>query len=300
MVEQNGTITPSISAASSTTTPTSGRPATTGRSRRFSTATRSAAGRCWPIRAGISTPRSTRYRTGYKLPLDADCLGPRFAHRRADRALHGRDRHVQLLHGAGRSDRGAGAEAGLPADRRRRIPPFQAVLRPHAAAIWRARSSACSPACASPPAASPSPRMTSWPTPFIAATTRRAWPTTTGAASPATWARAMSFYQWSHIERSTGHGAQGGRPAAARPARRRRRQTRLDADAAPPQTFEKTLDLPHAALRSHLVPRRGRHRHAVGWFNRPRESLVGRRPPRHATARPPSRIQSPGLPKDPA
>ncbi len=36
-------------------------------------------------------------------------LRPRLAHRRADRALHGGDRHELLLHGAGRGDRGAGA-----------------------------------------------------------------------------------------------------------------------------------------------------------------------------------------------
>ena len=41
-----------------------------------------------------------RYRTGYKLPLDADATVRGSPHRRADRPLHGRDRHQQLLHRA--------------------------------------------------------------------------------------------------------------------------------------------------------------------------------------------------------
>ncbi len=55
-----------------------------------------------------------RYKAGYSVPLDADGLDPRLAHRRVDRPLHGGDRHLQLLHGARRGDRGAGAEADLP------------------------------------------------------------------------------------------------------------------------------------------------------------------------------------------
>ena len=60
-------------------------------------------------------------------------LHPRQPHRRADRALHGGDRDQQLLHGARRRDGGAGAEAGLPPDRGRRVPALQALLRPHEA-----------------------------------------------------------------------------------------------------------------------------------------------------------------------
>jgi hypothetical protein len=53
-----------------------------------------------------------RYKDGFKLPL----------------ALHGRNRHVQLLHGPCRGHRRAGAEAHMSSDRGRRVPAFQTVL----------------------------------------------------------------------------------------------------------------------------------------------------------------------------
>ena len=81
-----------------------------------------------------------RYRNGYKLPLDVDFERARLPDRRADRPLHGGDRDEQLLHGARGCDRGASAQAGVQADRRRRIPAFQAVLRPYAPVLWPARS----------------------------------------------------------------------------------------------------------------------------------------------------------------
>src|SRR5918998_3541403 len=65
-------------------------------------------------------------------------LHPRLPHRRADRPLHGRDRHLVLLHRPRRGDGRARAEAGLPADRGGRVPPLQALLRPHEA-VSRAR-----------------------------------------------------------------------------------------------------------------------------------------------------------------
>ena len=69
-----------------------------------------------------------RYRDGYKLPLDADAIAPRIPHRGADRALHGGDGTSSYYTALGRGDRGTGAAARLQADRRRRIPAFQAVL----------------------------------------------------------------------------------------------------------------------------------------------------------------------------
>ena len=142
----------------------------------------------WPIRAGISTPAFERYRTGYKLPLDADASvrGSRTGELIARCMVEtGTSSYYTALGGR---DRRAGAEAGLPADRRRRIPPFQAVLRPHAALSGAREARPVRPACASPPAASPRARTTSSPTPTIAATSRKGWPTSTSAASPATWA----------------------------------------------------------------------------------------------------------------
>ena len=194
----------SISTACSTTTRISGRPPTTGRSRKCSTATRSAAGRCWPIRPGTIAAAFARYKAGFKHRARCRRLDPRLAHRRADRPLHGRDRHLQLLHGAGRGDRRAGAAADLPADRGRRIPPLQAVLRPHAPLSGaREHRRSCS-ACASPPAASARARTTNSPSPSIAATSRHGCAYDHERCIAAYMARAMAFYRFRHIERGMG------------------------------------------------------------------------------------------------
>ena len=128
-----------------------------------------------------------RYRAGYRDRHRRRRLDPRLAHRRADRPLHGRDRHVELLHRTRRGDGGAGAASDLPADRRRRIPPLQAVLRPHAPLPGaREHRRAAPPAHRRRPGGR-EPRTTSWPSPFTAATSPRARLTRTTAASPPTW-----------------------------------------------------------------------------------------------------------------
>ena len=64
--------TPATCTACSATTRISSRPPTTGPRRKCSTATRSAAGPAWPIRAGTTQAAFDRYRAGYQLPLDAE------------------------------------------------------------------------------------------------------------------------------------------------------------------------------------------------------------------------------------
>ena len=99
-----------------------------GPRKKCSTARRSPPGPGSPIRASISTPASSASPTASRSVHDQG-LDPRLALGRAGRALHRRDRHQLLLHGADGGGGRAGAEGNLPQHRRRRAPALQALLR---------------------------------------------------------------------------------------------------------------------------------------------------------------------------
>ena len=121
--------------------------------------------------------------------------------RRADRALHRRDGDQLLLHRPGRGDAGAGAEAGLPEDRRRRAAPLQALLHPRSA-TRSARIASALGAYAAPARSHPSsPRTTSWPTPISRPTAGPAAPTTAARLQPRLCATGLQCTGPRHIER---------------------------------------------------------------------------------------------------
>ena len=111
-----------------------------------------------------------RFRKGYRPAHFAKrgrCFGARLAPRRDDRALRGRKRHLLLLHRHQGRHRRAGPEGDRRADRRRRIPSLQAVLRDSSQA-GRTGTPLLEEAAGSPWAASASPTTTNSPTPITA------------------------------------------------------------------------------------------------------------------------------------
>ena len=104
----------------------------------------------------------------------------------------------------GRGGRGAGAGADLPADRRRRVPPFQAVLRPHAA-LPRAREprNVCS-ACASPPGRISETEDDELAFAFHCANGAPGLAYEHEACLAAYLSRAIQFYRFRHVERGMG------------------------------------------------------------------------------------------------
>ena len=146
-----------------------------------------------------------RYKAGYQLPLDAEASvrGSRTGELIARCMVEtGTSSYYTAL---GRGDRGAGAAAGLPPDRGRRVSAFQAVLRPYAPLSGARAASACSAACASPLGRISESEDDELAFAYHCGNEPEGMPYDARALHRRrTWARAMAFYRFRHIERGMG------------------------------------------------------------------------------------------------